>query len=254
MSRIIAIIPARMGSSRFPGKPLFPILNAPMLQHVYHRTAAAKCVAEVIVATCDVEIKDAVEAFGGRVVMTSPAHERASDRVAEAAQGEDAEIVVMVQGDEPMIRPEMIDDAVSPMLSDAQIECVNLVAAINEESEFLDPNTIKVVLDSKSNALYFSREPIPTIRNIPFHPGRFFKQVCVIPFRRPALQLFARLPATPLEQQESIDMLRFLENGIPVRMVPTEFDTHAVDTPADLRVVEARLRSDPYTSTYMEFA
>ena len=252
MERVMAVIPARMGSTRFPGKPLAPLLGRPMIEHVYCRTAGSPRVHEVVVATCDNEIRRAVEAFGGRAIMTSPSHERASDRVAEAVAGERADIVVMVQGDEPMIRPDMISDAVAAMLADATLDCVNLTAPIHTKEEVLDPNTIKVVIGRNGDALFFSREPIPTMRNQPFADGGWQKQVCVIPFRRAALERFAALQPTPLEIAESIDMLRFLEHGVAVRMVPTRTDSHAVDTPADLRLVESLMAGDPYTATYME--
>jgi len=244
MTRIVAVIPARMGSSRFPGKPLATLLGRPMIEHVYRNTAACRALDDVFVATCDLEIASAVEAFGGRVVMTSPTHERASDRVAEAVQHDSAEIVVMVQGDEPMIRPRMIDEAIAPLLVEPQLGCVNLVAPIGTIEELRDPNTIKAVMGIDGNALYFSREPIPVLRGRRFVLGRWHKQVCVIPFRRGALTRFAELPPTPLEQAESIDMLRFIEHGDPVRLVPTDVVTHAVDTPEDLRLVEVSLSTE----------
>ena len=244
MMRIVAVIPARMGSSRFPGKPLATLLGRPMIEHVYRSTAACRALDDVLVATCDAEIARVVEAFGGRVVMTSPAHERASDRVAEAVQHDNAGIVVMVQGDEPMIVPGMIEEAISPLLDEPELGCVNLVAPISTIEELRDPNTIKVVMGIDGNALYFSREPIPALRDRRFLLGRWHKQVCVIPFRREALTRFAELPPTPLEQAESIDMLRFIEHGIPVRLVPTDIVTHAVDTSEDLRLVEALLSTE----------
>ena len=250
MARVIVVIPARMGSTRFPGKPLAPLLGRPMIEHVYHRSAACRDVEEVIVATCDEEIRLAVEGFGGRVVMTSPAHERASDRVAEAAVHEQADIVVMVQGDEPMVRPEMISDAVAPMLAEPGLACVNLAAPIRTREELVDHNTIKVVTARNGDALFFSREPIPTIGSGTFEDGQWFKQICVMPFRREALERFAALPPTRLEVAESIDMLRFLEHGVPVRMVPTGVDTHSVDTPADLALVEDLMRDDPLLAAY----
>ena len=180
---IAAIIPARMGSSRFPGKPLAQLLGYSMIEHVYRRTAASTLVDQVYVATCDDEIGREVQGFGGGVIMTSSKHERASDRVAEAAQTLDMDIVVMVQGDEPMIVPNMVDAAVQPMLDDEEIDCVNLAKPIDSEDEFLDPNTIKVVMDHNSDALYFSREPIPSRRIRDFTLIPVFKQVCIIPFR-----------------------------------------------------------------------
>lgn len=248
--RIVAVVPARMGSSRFPGKPLAPLLGRPMIEHVYKRTALSPALSETCVATCDTEIARAVEAFGGRAILTADTHERASDRVAEAAQHIEADIVVMVQGDEPMTVPEMIDVAVAPLRDDAAVQCVNLVRRIETENEFRDPNTIKVVIDRKGDALCFSREPIPTARMGGFAGIRAFKQVCIIPFRREALARFAALPQSPAERAESVDMMRFLENGIAVRMVETEHDSHAVDTPADLALVERLMRNDRLVARY----
>jgi 3-deoxy-manno-octulosonate cytidylyltransferase (CMP-KDO synthetase) len=239
--RTIAVIPARMGSSRFPGKPLARIAGRPMIEHVYRATAACALLDDVVIATCDDAIAQAAQAFGARVCRTSSAHERASDRVAEACRNETADIVVMVQGDEPMIRPEMINASATGLLDDPSAVCVNLMAPIRSEEELRDANTIKVVVDHQGQALYFSRVPIPSVAIKPFDTAHSFKQVCVISFRRSTLLEFATLPQGPLEQAESVDMLRFLEHGIAVRMVRTDIETQAVDTPADLARVEALL-------------
>ena len=248
--KIVCMIPARMGSSRFQGKPLAPILGRSMLEHVYKRTALAASLSEVYVATCDDEICDAVTAFGGRAIMTSDRHERASDRVAEAAADIDADIIVMVQGDEPMVHPDMIEAAVAPMLQNSGIACVNLKLRIDDEADFNDRNTIKVVTDSQGGALYMSRQPIPDAQGQSFERINAFKQVCIMPFRRDALLCFAELAPTTLEIAESIDMLRFLEHGYPVHMVETTLPTQAVDTPEDLARVEKLMRNDPLVSTY----
>lgn len=248
----VAIIPARMGSSRFPGKPLAPILGRPMIEHVVRRTALCPDLAEVFVATCDEEIRRAVETFGGKVIMTSPRHQRASDRTAEAAESVNARIVVMVQGDEPMIRPEMVSAALAPFRTDPSVRCVNLAAPIQSEKEHDDPNTIKAVMNQKGDALYFSREPIPTRRMLGFPSLRVFKQVCVIPFVRTFLLEYARLSMTPLEQAESIDMLRLLEHGFPIRLVEIAGPSHSVDTPQDLARVEELLRKDPLAAWALE--
>jgi 3-deoxy-manno-octulosonate cytidylyltransferase (CMP-KDO synthetase) len=239
-----------MGSSRFPGKPLAKICGRPMIEHAYWRSRKCGALSEVYVATCDEEIAAATKAFGGAAIMTSSSHERASDRVAEVAETVSADIFVMVQGDEPMIVPEMIDLALQPLLDDPKVVCANLAAPITSQDEFEDRNTIKVVMDHDGNALYFSREPIPTRAQMAF--GRFpaYKQVCVIPFRRDFLLQYARLEPTLLEQAESIDMLRALEHGYRVRLVKTQHTTHAVDTPADLMRVEELMRQDPLTHTY----
>lgn len=249
--KIIAVIPVRKGSSRFPGKPLAPILGRPMIEHVYRRTALCRPLDGVYVATCDEEIRRAVEGFGGAVIMTSPAHQRASERAAEAvAAMRDAEIVVMVQGDEPMVTPEMVAAALEPLARDREVLCANLVKRVTDPTEFEDRNCIKVVMDRRGDALYFSREPIPTKGVLGFDGIAVYKQVCVIPFRREFLLAFARLEPTPLERAESIDMLRVLEHGYRVRLVEIRDQTHSVDTPADLALVESLMRDDPLVARY----
>lgn len=248
--KIVGIIPARMGSSRFPGKPLAPLLGRTMIEHVYRRTAMSAALDAVYIATCDTEIMDAVAAFGGKAIMTADTHERASDRVAEAAEQLDADVIVMVQGDEPMIIPEMIDAAIEPFQNDETVQCVNLAKRIETMEEFENPNTIKVVIAGNGDALCFSREPIPTYRLNGFDNIHPFKQVCIIPFRSAALAQFAALSPTPGEIAESVDMMRYLEHGIPVRMVETAHDSHAVDTAEDLARVEAMMRHDPLVQSY----
>ena len=250
--KIVAVIPARMGSTRFPGKPLAPILGRTMIEHVYRRTAMCTDLDDVYVATCDQEIMDAVSAFGGTPLMTSTRHQRASDRVAEAAEHFSADIIVMVQGDEPMTYPEMIAESIAPFRDDdSEISCVNLTARITSKAEFEDPNTIKVVMDNEGFAVYMSREPIPTLHMNAFDQISAFKQVCIIPFTADSLQEFIRLSPTPLEVAESIDMLRFIEHGRKVKMVETPYSTHAVDTPEDLELVEGLLQKDPLTRKYL---
>ncbi len=252
--KVIAIIPARMGSSRFPGKPLAHIHGRPMIEHVFRRTVMCERLDAVYVATCDEEIRNETEKFGGKVIMTSADHERATDRVAEAADKLPADIVVMIQGDEPMITPEMISLAVNPMLQDSSIECINLARRIEAREDYINRNTIKVVMNIHKDAVYFSRSPIPAVDFSQNNHSPVFKQVCVIPFRRDCLRQFANLPPTPLEQAESIDMLRFIEHGGRIRLVETEIDTHAVDTPDDLRLVEKLLKNDPLISFYERMA
>ncbi|TGK92003.1 3-deoxy-manno-octulosonate cytidylyltransferase [Leptospira brenneri] len=244
--KILAIIPARMGSSRFPGKPMAEIHGKPMIGHVYERVSQSKMLEDVAVATCDKEIFDYIRSIGGTAVMTSDKHDRASDRCAEALLTLEAErncrydIMVMVQGDEPMTHPEMIAEALKPMFEDASIQVVNLLGKIRDNDEFEDRNCIKVVCDLAGNALYFSREPIPTrskTANIPMG-----KQVCIIPFRRDFLIEYTDMTPTPLEIAESIDMMRVLENNIKVKMTPTQYETYAVDTPEDLSKVALLLK------------
>ncbi len=253
---IIGIIPARMGSSRFPGKPLKLISGIPMIGHVYMRSKMSKILDEVYIATCDEEIGQYADSIGAQWIMTKNTHERASDRTAEALEkieqttGKCVDIVVMIQGDEPMIVPEMIDMAVEPMLHDSSVGVINLMAPIESEEEHNDPNCPKVVVDRQSNALYFSREPIPSRKKWDGGDLRMFKQVCVMPFTREFLLKFNELEPTHLEVVESIDMNRFLEHGYKVRMVLENFKTQAVDTKEDLQKVEHCMSGDPLIKTY----
>ena len=251
MKKIVAIIPARMGSLRFPGKPLAKILGKSMIEHVYIRASMSEILDDVFIATPDGEIRREVERFGGKVIMTSPKHERASDRVAEAAEEiGDCNIVINLQGDEPLIHPEMINSAVEPLIKSKKVVCSNLVKRIETESEYVDPNTIKVVADRHMNALYFSREPIPTKRVLGFNNIPIYKQVCVIPFRKDFLLEYSHMEPTPLEQAESIDMLRILEHGYKVKLVESKYDTQAVDTKEDLRKVESLMKTDKLYLSY----
>ncbi|SEQ18927.1 3-deoxy-manno-octulosonate cytidylyltransferase [Nitrosomonas ureae] len=249
--KTIAVIPARMGSSRFPGKPIAQILGRSMIEHIYKRVAMSKSLDATYIATCDEEIRQVAESFGAPVIMTANTHERASDRVAEAViHIPDAELIVMVQGDEPMTHPTMIDTAVAPFRNDPELGCVNLVRKIDHEADYHDFNTIKVVMNQQNNALYMSRRPIPSLAKTGFTDTAAYKQVCIIPFRRERLFQYTRLLPTPLEQLESIDMLRLLEHGLQVKMVPTEFNTQAVDTMADLLRVEKLMAADPLLARY----
>jgi 3-deoxy-manno-octulosonate cytidylyltransferase (CMP-KDO synthetase) len=218
------------------------ILGKPMIGHVYERVSRSPMLALTAVATCDKEIFDYVNSIGGVAVMTGNHHERASDRCAEALVELEKiyrtryDIVVMVQGDEPMTHPDMIAEAVRPMQEDPKLQIVNLLGHIGSVEEFEDRNCIKVVCDLESNALYFSREPIPTRAKIVEIP--MGKQVCVIPFRRDFLLEYTSMAPTPLEIAESVDMMRVLEHGLKVRMVPTKHNSKSVDTLADLNSVE----------------
>jgi len=244
--KILGLIPARMGSSRFPGKPMAQLLGKPMIGRVYERVARSSLLTTTAVATCDQVIFDYVESIGGTAVMTADTYERASDRCAEALLRLESinrtryDIVVMVQGDEPMTHPNMISEALEPMLKDPNIQVVNLMGKIKDVAEFEDRNCIKVVCDLQSNALYFSREPIPTNCKVDIIP--MLKQVCVIPFRRDYLLEYTRSTPTPLEIAESVDMMRIIEHGIKIRMKPTQYISYAVDTPADLAKVESLIR------------
>lgn len=256
--RIVGIIPARMESTRYPGKPLAPILGIPMIGHCYLRSAMSELLDDVYVATCNQEVVDYVESIGGKAVMTADTHERASDRTAEAVEiieaqtGAAVDIVAMIQGDEPMLMPEMIDEAVRPIVDDPSIGVVSLMAPIGTAEEFEDPNEVKVVCSPDGFALYFSREPIPS-RSKYDGDVPAMKQVAIIPFRRDFLTTFNSLPQTPLEIIESVDLLRVIEHGDRVRMVETRFATYSVDTPEDLARVEAAMTAgDPLLALYRD--
>ena len=245
--KILVLIPARMGSSRFPGKPLAKIAGKPMIAHVYEGSLLSNKNIFTAVTTCDVEISNFIKSIGGTAIMTSHSHERATDRCAEALVSYEAEIgrkfdlVVMVQGDEPMVRSEMIEQAIEPFLADENLSVTNLMGSISSRDEFDDTNCIKVITDKKGHALYFSRSPIPYIKagdEITAH-----KQVCVMGFTRNALIHFTNLTQTKMEVAESIDMLRYLENDISIKMVPTSYETFCVDTPEDLYRVEKIITS-----------
>lgn len=253
---VIAVIPARMGSSRFPGKPLEPILGIPMIGHCWKRVAMALGEQNTYVATCDQEIYDYIESVGGRAVMTADTHERCTDRTAEAmlkieAKTGRADVVVMVQGDEPLVTPDMISAAVEPFKTDPDVTVVNLMGDLETREEHDDPNEVKVVVDRAGNALYFSREPIPSwkkgAKDVPM-----YKQVCIIPFKRDFLLTFNELEPTPLEEVESVDMLRLLEHGHKVRMVYTGGKNIGVDTPRDLEVAESLMQADPFFGQYAD--
>lgn len=254
--KVIAIIPARIGSSRFPGKPLAKIHGMPMLGHVYHRAKMSKALDEVYIATPDKEIGDYADSIGAKWVMGRGDHRGASNITGEvmlkieAQTGKKSDVVVMIQGDEPMITPEMIDLAVAPFRKDPSVEVVNLMAPIRSREEHEDPNCPKVVVDNKNFALYFSREPIPSRKKWKGGPIPMFKQVCIIPFARNFLVQFNKWGITPLEEVESIDMNRVLEHGHKVQMVPEQVETYPVDTPQDLARVEKYMADDPLRKQY----
>lgn len=248
--KTVGVIPARMGSSRFPGKPLAPILGLPMIEHVYKRSKLSRSLDELYVATCDSEIAEVVRGFGGQAIMTSPDHERCTDRICEAVGALDCDIVVNIQGDEPMIYPDMIDAAVAPLVENPELVCVNLMALLKTTAEHEDPNEVKVVVDCDNFALYFSREPIPS-RKKGATDFPMYKQVCVIPFRKTFLQIFSGLAETPLEAAESVDMLRALEHGYRVKMVLTARETYSVDVQADLQKVIELMKTDKLAADYV---
>jgi len=241
--KITAVIPARYASTRFPGKALAELCGKPMIQHVYERTAKASLVNEVIVATDDERIQRVVNSFGGFCRMTRIDHETGTDRLAEVAETLDADIVVNVQGDEPLIEPEMIDQAIRPFLSDSSLKMGTLKTRIRCLHDFLGPNVVKVVTDRNGFALYFSRSPLPFFRDKwrdlkdeSFTSGKLlcYKHVGLYVFRRDFLLEYAAMAPTFLELSEKLEQLRAIENGVKIRVEETDFESIGVDTPEDL--------------------
>jgi 3-deoxy-manno-octulosonate cytidylyltransferase (CMP-KDO synthetase) len=249
---IVAIIPARFGSTRLPGKPLSDIHGKPMIQRVHERARLARALDRVLVATDDERIAGVVRGFGGEVVMTAASHATGTDRLAEAAAATDAAVVVNVQGDEPMLDPAGIDAAVDALLNDATLPMATLSLPLTDVEEMLAPSVVKVVTDARGEALYFSRSPIPHAGLPAAEPraaaaqavagGLARKHVGIYVYRRDALMRVASLPPSPLEQAEGLEQLRALENGIRIRVVEREGTSGvAVDTPQDLERVRALL-------------
>tara|TARA_B100000963_G_C22620073_1_gene669477 strand:+ start:1059 stop:1745 length:687 start_codon:yes stop_codon:yes gene_type:complete len=227
-----------------------------MIGHCLKRTQMCKDLSETYVATCDSEIYDFVLSIGGKSIMTSDAHERATDRSAEAISkieketGTEVDIVVMIQGDEPMVTPEMISESLSPFFLDEEVNVVNLMAKIDTVEEFEDPNEVKVVVDNNNFALYFSREPIPS-RKKGIEKVQMLKQVCIIPFKKKYLTKFNSMRETPLEVIESVDMMRILEHGEKVKMVMTNKMSYSVDTEEDRLKVEKAMKGDSLLKQYI---
>ena len=249
---VIAIIPARYGASRLPGKPLSDIHGKPMIQHVHERVSRARGVAEVLVATDDDRVAEAVRAFGGRAVMTSPAHRSGSDRLAEAARSLDADIVVGVQGDEPMIDPRAVEAALGPFAADPGLESATVCTPLRDVEEMLSPHVVKVVVDARGRALYFSRSPIPHVRGgdaraaaaQAVERGLARRHLGLYAWRREALLRFAALPPSALEEAEALEQLRALEHGMTMAVVEFDGDPGvAVDTPLDLERVRRMMRT-----------
>jgi 3-deoxy-manno-octulosonate cytidylyltransferase (CMP-KDO synthetase) len=252
--KITAVIPARYGSTRFEGKPLADILGKPMIQHVYEGVCQSKLIDDVMVATDDRRISEVVQSFGGKAVMTSPDHTTGTDRVAEVAMKLRSEIIVNVQGDEPLIRGPIIDKATQPLLRDDTLSMSTLMTRIEEVKDWLNPHIVKVVVNQQGFALYFSRSPIPFPRDLqidrlssnPFGtkrplPKRVFKHIGVYVYRRKFLLRFSKMKPTPLEKLEKLEQLRVLENGYRIKMSTVNYEPLCVDTPEDLQKVVAFL-------------
>lgn len=243
---VLAVIPARYASTRLPGKPLARIVGKPMIQHVYERVRQAKSVNRVVVATDDDRILQAVHGFGGEAVMTRTDHRSGSERVAEVAVQIFADIYINVQGDEPLIEPAAVDALVQAMMEDddASVQLATLCVPIQSPADIMDPNIVKVVLDFQGDALYFSRAPVPWVRDEAHRVyARHFKHLGIYAYRRAPLLEFPTLPPGELEKLEQLEQLRFLENGHKMRVAETSFDSVSVDVPGDIARVEALINS-----------
>jgi len=239
---VVAVIPARFASTRFPGKPLADIDGRPMIEHVYRRASLSPVVSKVIVATDDLRIATRVAQFGGNVKLTRADHLTGTDRLAEVAASLDCDIVVNVQGDEPLLDPRAITELVSPF-SDPSVSMSTLYRRITEPAELSNPNVVKLVTDRAGYAMYFSRAPIPHTRDPRGGYPPLFRHVGVYAYSRSALMVLASLEPTPLERAESLEQLRALEHGIRIRAVETSYDSIGVDTPEDLEQVRRLLQA-----------
>ncbi len=244
--RVAAIIPVRYASTRFQGKALAPILGKPMIQWVYERTIQAEVLDEVLVATDDERILRTVRAFGGRAALTSPHHQSGTDRIVEAGAGLSADIIVNVQGDEPLIKPEMITQAVAPLLEGEACPMVTLKYPLESPDELHNPNVVKVVTDKHDYALYFSRYPIPYDRAAACDVQKttYWKHIGLYVYRWDFLQDWPKLEPSKLERLEQLEQLRVLENGYKIKVVASHYDSWGVDTAADIDRVHKILQSD----------
>jgi len=242
---VIVVIPARYGSSRLPGKPLVSLAGKSMIQRVYERAKLAQRVNRVIVATDDDRIVKAVQDFGGEARMTRPEHRTGTERVAEVAAHEGGDIFVNVQGDEPLLDPVAVDTAVGALLEEPQLTIATVATPIKVPADIMDPNVCKVVVDFDENALYFSRAPIPWVRDTAGHvQARHLKHLGLYVFRREALLEYPTLPQGELERIEQLEQLRWLENGWKIRVAEVEHDAVSVDVPDDVARVEKLLQNE----------
>jgi 3-deoxy-manno-octulosonate cytidylyltransferase (CMP-KDO synthetase) len=241
--KVVVVIPARYGSTRLPGKPLVSLNGQPMIQRVYERAKSARRVDRVIVATDDDRIVKAVTSFGGEARMTRPDHRTGTERVAEVAAHVEGEVFVNVQGDEPLLDPAAVDTAVSALLEEPQAAVATVATPIKVPGDIMDPNVVKVVLDFDDNALYFSRAPIPWVRDTGSAiQVRHLKHLGLYVFQREALLEYPTLPQGELERIEQLEQLRWLENGSKIRVAEVEHDAISVDVPEDVPRVEKLLQ------------
>ena len=238
--KVICVIPARFGATRFEGKPLVEICGKSMIQRVYEQVQKARLIDEVYIATDDDRIRSNAESFGARVIMTSQDHACGTDRIAEAIQNIEGEIILNVQGDEPLIAPEALDAVIKPLVEDPDIKMATLITPIDDESEYRDPNIVKAVKDRDDFALYCSRSLIPYSREGDM--TAVFKQIGVYVYRRDFLLAFSRMEPTPYEKVERLEQLRALENGYKIKLVETTYNPISVDVPEDVTKVERILK------------
>ena len=247
--KVVGIIPARYASTRFPGKPLALIKGKPMIQRVYEQALKSKLDA-VVIATDDVRIADAVMDFGGQYVMTSPNHRSGTDRCCEALDllKTKYDAVVNIQGDEPFIDPKQIDLLVDLIVRD-DTSLASLAKRIDDADELFSPNAVKVVVNQEGNALYFSRNPIPFMRNVDrdewLIKGRFYKHIGIYAYKADVLHQVAHMEPSALEQAESLEQLRWLENGLAIRMALSDAENISIDTPDDLHRAEQYAQTKP---------
>ena len=240
--KVLGVIPARYGSVRFPGKALARLNGAPMVELVWRRAKAAKRLEKLVVATDDRRILDAVKSFGGEAVMTTPETASGTDRVWEVAKGSSAQIIVNIQGDEPLVKPEMVDQLVEALLQDPKAQMATLRFPMRTPEGYHRPNIVKVVTDMDGWALYFSRSPIPACKAADSLPSVWYKHLGLYAYRREILEQFVRWPISTLEMTEGLEQLRALEHGVQIKVVDSVGDSMGVDTPEDLEQVEKVLK------------
>ena len=240
---VVIVIPARYASTRLPGKPLVQLAGKPMVQRVYERAKLVKSAERVIVATDDERVLKVVEGFGGEARMTRPDHRTGTERIAEVAAHTEGDVYVNVQGDEPLLDPEAVDTAVGALLEEPLAAIATVAVAIKTPADIMDPNVVKTVLDFDGNALYFSRAPIPWVRDSATHVAvRHLKHLGLYVFQREALLEYPTLPQGELEKIEQLEQLRWMENGWKIRVAEVEHDAVSVDVPADVERVEKLLQ------------
>jgi len=243
--KTIGVIPARYGSTRFPGKPLADILGKPMIQHVWERASRAKTLEKVIIATDDERILKKAKEFGAEAILTSLSLSSGTERAAEAAKDLEVDIVANVQGDEPLIEPQAIDEAIKSLINNPKIPMATLAYRMIKKKEIEDPNVVKVVFDKDNFALYFSRAPIPFSRlRAPDSGLRTYKHLGLYIYRKEFLAKLIQLEPSPLEKIEGLEQLRVLENGYKIKVVETKYDSVGVDTPGDLEKVKAMIEGE----------